>query len=109
MASVRRETMLEDTLFENSELKKKIEKLEDKIRKQEDKIKSLETSKDKYKREAAAAKGLKVREDNFDENRQTKYSSIRAKYGIQDPSAPSPFAMCSKYRITLFKPLELTF
>ena len=54
--------MLEDTLFENSELKKKIEKLEDKIRKQEDKIKSLETSKDKYKREAAAAKGLKVRE-----------------------------------------------
>jgi predicted ribosome quality control (RQC) complex YloA/Tae2 family protein len=54
--------MLEDTLFENSELKKKIEKLEDKIRKQEDKIKSLETAKDKYKREAAAAKGLKVRE-----------------------------------------------
>ena len=57
--------MLEDTLFENSQLKKTIEKLEDKIRKQSDIIKSLETSKDKYKREAAAAKGLKIREGIF--------------------------------------------
>ena len=59
---LRRDTMLEDTLLENSELKKKIEKLEDKIRNQEDKIKSLEEKKDKYKKEAAAAKGLKIRE-----------------------------------------------
>ena len=56
---------MEDTLFENSELKKQIQKLEEKIRKQDDKIKSLETSKDKYKREAAAAKGLKIREGIF--------------------------------------------
>ena len=102
--------MLEDTLLENSELKKKIEKLEDKIRNQEDKIKSLEEKKDKYKKEAAAAKGLKIREglineflerfyfsDNFDENRQKRYESIRTKYGMKDPNAPNPFDKSLKY------------
>jgi hypothetical protein len=48
-------------------------------------------------------------QDNFDEDRQMKYSSIRAKYGMKDPNEPNPFALCSKYSFYLNKTLEKAF